>query len=343
MTTYKDAGVDIDEATKAVNLIKPIVASTRKKDFVDAGLFGGMFDSRFLKEYEHPILVPSTDGVGTKIITSQVMNKWTVGQCLINHCANDILTMGAKPLFVLDYQGHHKLKAEYATEIVRNMAIACKEMDIEISGGELAEMYSIYKEDRIDLVCAMVGVVEKSQIINGTKINEDDLLIGLPSTGLHTNGYTLAHEVFSLRKYDYIDSDFIEELGCTLGEEYLKIHKSYVNPVLDCLKQGIHIHGIAHITGGGFYDNIERILPKEVYALINKYRKILPVFQVIQNLGNVATEEMFHTFNMGIGMVLIVSADQYGRIKAIIEDAVIIGEIKKKQHSKEESVVIDII
>ena len=346
MITYKDAGVDISEATKAVNLIKPIVASTRKKGFADQGLFGGMFDASILKGYQHPILVSSVDGVGTKTIFSQVMNQWTTGQCIVNHCANDLLTTGAQPLFIQNYQGFNKLDTETVEEIVKNMAIACKTMDIEISGGEIAEMHSIYKKDRVDIACTIVGVVEKSKIIDGKKIQPHDVLIGLPSSGIHTNGFTLAHKVFSLGKYDYITDDYFKELGCTLGEEYLKIHKEYVTGVQSCLEQGIDIHGIAHITGGGFFDNIERILPKNLYAYIGTPWNILPIFKLIQSLGNVSEQEMFHVFNMGIGMILIVHRTQAEKIENVLReykiDPVIIGSIKTKVPKQKENVVINI-
>ncbi|MFN3270910.1 MAG: phosphoribosylformylglycinamidine cyclo-ligase, partial [Candidatus Kapaibacteriota bacterium] len=244
-TTYKQSGVDIEAGEKTVERIKSLVKSTyNERVLSEIGLFGGFYDAKF-PEFEHPVLISSTDGVGTKLKIAFMMNKHdTIGQCLVNHCVNDILTAGAKPLFFLDYFAMGKLDVDVAYGVIRGLVIACKENNCALIGGETAEMPSFYAEGEYDISGTIVGVVEKSKIINGSKIASGDVLIGLASNGLHTNGYSLARKVL-LAKYN-IDQ-YVEELGTTLGEELLKIHKSYYHTIYSLVQEGL-INGISHIT-----------------------------------------------------------------------------------------------
>ncbi len=311
--TYQQSGVDINAGEQVVKSIKELVRSTyNERVLSDIGLFGGLFDAKFV-EYEHPVLVSSTDGVGTKLKIAFALNKHdTVGQCLVNHCVNDILTCGAKPLFFLDYFATGKLKPETATEVIKGFAIACKENNCVLIGGETAEMPSFYPEGEYDISGTIVGIVEKSKIIDGKKIQSGDLLIGLPSNGLHTNGYSFARYVL-LQKYSL--DKYFEELQCTLAEELLKIHISYLNIVKPLLDSDL-ISGISHITGGGIVGNTIRILPKNLSLKIDWGSWQVPfIFQLIQKEGNVSDEEMRKVFNLGIGMILIVPKHNYEAIK----------------------------
>jgi len=300
MATYKDAGVDRDAANETVRDMKKYVKSTYNKNVLSMhGNFGGLYQ---LGKYIDPVLVSSMDGVGTKLKIAFIAGKHdTVGQCLVNHCVNDILVQGAVPLFFLDYFSVGRLQPDVALEIVKGFSVGCKQNSCVLIGGETAEMPDLYKTGEYDLAGCIIGVVEKTKIITGKEVKAGDKLIGLSSSGLHTNGYSLARKVL-LDKYDL--SSYIDELGCTLGEELLKIHKSYLSVVKPFLPK---IKAIAHITGGGLVENIPRVLPKDVNARINKDSwEPLPIFKLIQKEGNVPDDDMFRTFNMGIGMVLIV-------------------------------------
>jgi phosphoribosylformylglycinamidine cyclo-ligase len=303
--TYKTSGVDIEAGDETVKRIKPLVRSTfNDKVLSDIGLFGGFYDAKF-SEYEHPVLVASTDGVGTKLKIAFAMDKHnTVGQCLVNHCVNDILACGAKPLFFLDYFATGKLNPDVAEQVISGFVKACRENGCALIGGETAEMPSLYSDGEYDMSGTIVGIVEKDKIVNGKNIENGDVLIGLPSTGLHTNGYSLARAVL-LEKYSV---DYYEEsLGKTIGEALLEVHRSYLHIVSPLLEKNL-LKGISHITGGGIIGNTSRILPKDKKLEIdwNSWER-LPIFDLIQRTGNIEEEEMRHAFNLGIGMILIVN------------------------------------
>ncbi|MCX7879505.1 MAG: phosphoribosylformylglycinamidine cyclo-ligase [Ignavibacteria bacterium] len=306
--SYKKAGVNISTAEKAIKKVKSIVKSTFNQNVIsDLGLFGGLYDAKF-PNYKHPVLVSSTDGVGTKLKIAFLMNKHdTVGQCLVNHCVNDILTTGAKPLFFLDYFATGKLDVETTFQIISGIVTACRENDCVLIGGETAEMPSFYKPGEYDIAGTIVGVVEKDYIIDGSKIQKGDIILGLKSNGLHTNGYSLARKVL-LRKYK-VDS-YIEELGDTLGNELLKIHISYFKSVFPLIEEKL-INGISHITGGGIIGNTKRIVPNPFKIKIDwKAWEVPPIFKLIQKLGKITDAEMRKVFNLGIGLLLIVSPDK---------------------------------
>lgn len=325
--TYKNAGVDIEAGEEVVSKIKPLVRSTfNSRVLTDIGLFGGFYDAKF-DDYNHPILVSSTDGVGTKLKVAFLANRHnTVGQCLVNHCVNDILCCGAKPLFFLDYFATGKLKPEIAVDVISGFAIACKENNCALIGGETAEMPSIYSEGEYDISGTIVGIVDKEKIIDGKKISKNDVLIGLSSNGLHTNGYSLARAVL-LKKYN-VDTYF-EELGETLGDSLLKIHKSYLKSVYHFIEENL-IHGISHITGGGILGNTNRIIPDGLKIKIDwDSWKVPPIFNLIQKTGNITDEEMRKVFNLGIGMILVVGKNHADSVLSEIgnQNAFMIGEV----------------
>ncbi|TAL68937.1 MAG: phosphoribosylformylglycinamidine cyclo-ligase [Bacteroidetes bacterium] len=328
MKTYKDSGVDIEAGDETIRRIKPLVKSTFNKNVLaDIGLFGGFYQADF-PDYEHPVLVASTDGVGTKLkiaFMSGVHN--TVGQCLVNHCVNDILSCGAKPLFFLDYFATGKLKPDVAEQVISGFVIACRENGCALIGGETAEMPSMYQEGEYDVSGTIIGVVEKNKIVNGKNIKPGDVLIGLPSTGLHTNGYSLARAVL-LGKYPV--TQHFDELGCTLGDCLLKVHRSYLHIVSPLLDTGL-IKGISHITGGGIIGNTKRILPEGTSLDIDwNSWETLPIFNLIQKEGNISDDEMRLTFNLGIGMLLVVDKSNVDKILSLCanEKPLVIGRIK---------------
>ncbi|HLD18607.1 MAG TPA: phosphoribosylformylglycinamidine cyclo-ligase [Candidatus Nanoarchaeia archaeon] len=314
MSSYKEAGVDLQKNTKLKEDIKKLVRSTFTKNVVgDVGLFGGLFDISELKNYDNPVLVASTDGVGTKLAVAKMMNKWdTVGIDLVNHCINDILVQGAKPLFFLDYIAGQKLEGEVTSDIVKGLSNACKEANIALIGGETAEMPGTYSEGEYDLAGTIVGIVDKKDIIDGSKIKKGDVLIGIPSSGLHTNGYSLARKVL------------LKDADAKTKQVLLVPHRSYLKEIYPLRNK---IKGMAHITGGGFTENIPRIIPKGLGVEIKKSWKILPIFQLIQEKGNISDDEMFKTFNMGIGLVLVVSPEEESNILKKINGSVKIGEV----------------
>lgn len=325
--TYKNAGVDIEAGDEVVKQIKPLVRSTfNSRVLADIGLFGGFYDAKF-DEYDHPILVSSTDGVGTKLKVAFLFNRHnTVGQCLVNHCVNDILCCGAKPLFFLDYFATGKLNPNIAVDVISGFAIACKENDCALIGGETAEMPSIYAEGEYDISGTIVGIVEKEKIIDGKKIKSGDILIGLPSNGLHTNGYSLARAVL-LKNYD-VDT-YIEELEETLGETLLRIHKSYYKTIYHLMDNNL-INGISHITGGGILGNTNRIIPNGLKLKVDWGSwQIPPIFRLIQRTGNITDEEMRKVFNLGIGMILVIDKYNVDKIRQEIgiTNTIIIGEV----------------
>ena len=305
---YAKAGVDIDAGQKTVDLMKSAVKATYTDNVLsDTGNFGGLFAVDALKQMQSPVLVASTDGVGTKTKIASALGKWdTIGQDLVNHCINDILVQGAKPLFFLDYVASSKLIPEQISEIVIGMAKACEEVGCALLGGETAEMPDVYEVGEVDVVGTIVGVLDKPNLLDGSRIKSGDIIFGLPSTGLHTNGFSLARAVLNELNLD----TYYEELGTTLGETLLAIHRNYVHDI-DTLKNAqVDIRGLAHITGGGIIDNVPRILPNDVDALINPTTwKTLPIFEMIQEIGQVDEAEMYRVFNVGIGMIVIVPAE----------------------------------
>jgi len=345
-SAYAKAGVDIDAGNRAVKLMKKHLRSTYNQFTLSVvGTFSGLFDASVIKEMKNPVLVSSIDSVGTKLMVAEMMNQWTIGQDIVNHCVNDILAMGARPLFFIDYLAAAKLKPEIMKEIVAQMAIACKRVNMPLITGETAEMPSVYREGRHDVVGCIIGVVERNKIINGSKIAEGDILIGLRSNGLHTNGYSLVRKAFFESSPPCTVNTYHGTLGTTVGEELLKVHKCYFNSVYPLLEiSDIEIHGIAHITGGGFFENIGRLLPKGLYAKISYKWQIPPVFKHIQDVERVSDAEMRRVFNLGIGIVLIVPFEHVKKVRGILKQCeeptnIIIGTIDKKTRSIKEKVV----
>jgi phosphoribosylformylglycinamidine cyclo-ligase len=328
-TTYKAAGVDIVAGEEVVQRIKKDVRSTfSKRVLTDIGLFGAFFDARF-PGYSHPVLVSSVDGVGTKLKVAFMANRHdTVGQDLVNHCVNDILVCGATPLYFMDYFATGRLKPEVTESVVKGFVRACRENGCSLIGGETAEMPGFYSTDEYDVAGMIVGVVEKKRIIKGEAVKKGDVLIGLPSTGLHTNGYSLARSVL-FEKYD-IDS-YIDELGATLGEVLLAVHRSYLNPVQAVLGK-FQIQALSHITGGGIVGNTRRVIPRKLGLSIDWDAWKRPaIFSLIQRQGEVPEEDMRRTFNLGIGLVIVVRktiADAVVRLlRRHREHPVVIGEV----------------
>ena len=305
--TYKDSGVDIDAGNESVRLIKDCVRETYRPEVLgDLGGFGGLFA---LKDYDEPVLVSGTDGVGTKLKIAFLLNKHdTIGQDAVAMCVNDILVQGAEPLFFLDYLAVGKLNPAQVAEIVRGVAAACKKSGCALIGGETAEMSGFYPNGEYDIAGFAVGVVEKKNLITSARVKAGDILIGLPSSGLHSNGFSLVRKiVFDKMKFTG-DEKFSDDK--TLGEELLTPTRLYPATCLPIIKKfGADIHGLIHITGGGFYDNIPRALPENCGAIINADAWTVPkIFKLLQEWGNVPRREMFRTFNCGIGMILIVDA-----------------------------------
>lgn len=331
--SYKDAGVDITKGNALKTEIKKIVRTTFQKEVLtDIGGFGGLFAFN-KKAYRDPVLVSSADGVGTKLKIACMMDKHdTVGIDIVSHCANDIVVQGSRALFFLDYIGTGKLQPRQYLQLISGLAEGCRQVGCSLIGGETAEMPGMYKPGEYDLVGTIIGVVERSKIVDGSKIRPGDVVIALPSNGLHTNGYSLARKLFfEIKKYKV--STRIAELGMTLGEALLAPHRDYSRMVLKLLEKHT-INGIAHITGGGLVDNIPRILPGNVDVIIRKGTwDILPIFRIMQTAGNIPDHELYRTFNMGIGMVLIVPSKGADGILAALkktgEKARVVGEIVK--------------
>ena len=318
---YKDAGVDIDAANDATARIKRLAASTFTPSVLtEIGSFGGMFRADF-GAMKKPVLVSSADGVGTKLrvaFMTGVHN--TVGYDLVGHCVNDILVQGARPLFFLDYIAAGKLVPDTVEQIIEGLARGCREAGCPLIGGETAEMPGFYADGEYDIAGFIVGVVDQENVIDGTRIQPGDALIGLPAVGLHTNGYSLARKLlFEVARHQ--PNTYLDELGCTVGEELLKPHRSYLKAIGPMIGKGI-IKGLVHITGGGLLENIPRILPPGTAATINAGSwDELPVYPLLRRLGNVPPREMYRTFNMGIGMVVVVSLADVHRLVAHLDEA----------------------
>jgi phosphoribosylformylglycinamidine cyclo-ligase len=341
--TYKDAGVDIDAADEFIDSVKRIVKPTfRPEVLTGIGGFGSQFAINMLK-YKEPVLVASTDGVGTKLRLAFMMNRHdTIGIDLVAMCVNDIIVQGAEPLFMLDYVATGKIDKAALVDVVRGIAQGCLESGCSLVGGETAEMPSFYAGGEYDIAGFVVGVVEREKIIDGSLISVGDTVIGIASSGVHSNGLSLARKVaFDIKGLE--PHDHIEELGCSIGDELLRPTRIYVKTVLNLMRD-FEIHGIAHITGGGLLDNVARILPKGCSANIKMGSwKVQPIFELLQQWGGIEMPEMFRTFNCGIGMVLVVSAadaeDILVRLQGLNEEAFVVGTVESKP-SRSKSVTI---
>jgi len=327
--TYADAGVNIDAANRATEKIKELARTTfNARTLSEIGSFGGMFDGAFPNMRE-PVLVASADGVGTKLkiaFATGVHN--TIGRDLVNHCVNDILVQGARPLFFLDYIATGKLSPDTISSIVEGITIGCRDNGCVLLGGETAEMPGFYADGEYDVAGFIVGVVDRAKIIDGKTIETGDVVLGLPSAGLHTNGYSLARKLF-FETLGYSAATFVEELGQTAGEALLQTHLSYLGALGPLLDSGV-IKGLAHITGGGLLENIPRILPAETAVEIRRGSwPVLPLFEVMQRAGNIAEAEMFRTFNMGVGMVIVCAAGYAPQIQSAIKPCYEIGRVTR--------------
>jgi len=336
-TAYAAAGVDIDLGNRVKATLPQLLASTRRREVLgQIGGFGGLF-ALDVKKFRQPVLVASTDGVGTKLKIAFAMDRHDmVGQDLVNHCVNDIAVLGAEPLFFLDYIGTGQLRPRVFEQLLRGFAIACRENRCALIGGETAQMPGFYQDGEYDLSGTIVGVVEKAAILDGKGIRPGDAIIGLASSGLHTNGYSLARRIFFEMMKLRPDS-VLAELRGSIGDALLKVHVSYgplIQAILKKFKGRHEIKGLAHITGGGFIDNVPRVLPRKCDAVIRKGSwEVLPIFQMLAAKGGVAEAELYQVFNMGIGMTIIVAADKADAalrfIRARRQAAWIIGEIAR--------------
>jgi len=325
--SYKDAGVDIDAGNRAVELMRDAVLSTYTPAVLRGiGSFGGLFDAGALKEASAPVLVISTDGVGTKTQIAAAMNRYdTIGHDIVNHCINDILVQGARPLFFVDYIASAHLEPEAVAAVVRSCAEACRAAGCALIGGETAEMPGVYTPGAFDLVGTIVGWVEKEAVVDGSRVRPGDLCLGLPSSGLHTNGYSLVRRVFADTPWE---AEF-PELDRPLGETLLIPHRSYLPAVEKVWAAGVDIKAMAHITGGGFFDNLPRVIPDDVAVRLDRTAwEVPPIFRLIQRLGRVDEREMYRVFNMGVGMVLILAPERVdAAIRALDGEPTVIGEV----------------
>jgi phosphoribosylformylglycinamidine cyclo-ligase len=338
---YAAAGVDIDLGNKVKSTLPALLASTHRREVLGkVGGFGGLF-ALDVKKYRQPILVSSVDGVGTKLKLAFAMDRHdTIGEDLVNHCVDDIAVLGAEPLFFLDYLGTGKLEPHVFTDIIKGFARGCARNNCTLIGGETAQMPGFYQKGEYDVSGTIVGVVEKSRMLNGQKtVKRGDVVIGIESSGLHTNGYSLARKIF-FEKLKLKPRSHVAELGNTIGDELLKVHVSY-GPLVQALLKKFNLPGkantvkaFAHITGGGFVDNIPRVLPAQCDVVIRKGSwDMLPIFRIIEAKGGVPEDELYQVFNMGIGMVAVVAAEQVDAalkfIRAQKHRAWIIGEVVK--------------
>ena len=336
--TYKDAGVDIDRANSFIDRIKPLIKTTSRREVLSGiGGFGGLFHLDISK-IKHPVLVSSTDGVGTKLKIAQMVNKHdTVGIDLVAMSVNDVVVQGAEPLFFLDYIATGKIDVDTSVQIIEGVVRGCQDAGCALIGGETAEMPGFYPDGEYDLAGFCVGVVEADKIIDGSEIHVGDKIIGLASSGLHSNGFSMARRVlFETGKLE--PGATAEGLEQTVGLELLKPTRIYVKPLLNLIKN-FNIRGIVHITGGGFLDNIPRIVPGPCRAMVKKGSwPIPPIFDLIRKIGNVEELEMFRVFNMGIGMIVIVAekdeAEVLERLKMLGEKAYSLGSIDKREREQ---------
>jgi len=322
--SYASSGVDIDAGNRAVELMKDSVKATYNESVLAGiGSFGGLFDASTLKQMDNPVLVASTDGVGTKVKLAASVGRYRgIGRDIVNHCIDDILVQGARPLFFMDYFATSKLNPEYTAEVVTGIAQACKESGMALLGGETAEMPGVYQPNEFDVAGTIIGVLERDRILPHPNLFAGDLILGLPSSGPHTNGYSLIRKVFEGADLESV----LPELGCSLADALLAPHRSYFNvlyPHLDKVK------ALAHLTGGGFIENIPRVLPENLNVVIHQGSwQVPPLWKLIQEKGNIAIEEMYRVFNMGIGMIVIVDKSAASDFQSSIsEPAFVIGEL----------------
>ena len=329
MATYKEAGVDIEKADQFVEYIKKKIKTVQGPEIITP--FGGFAAGYLLDigKYKNPVLMSTTDGVGTKLKIAQIMNKHnTVGIDLVAMNVNDLITTLAKPLFFLDYIATGKLELEVQKQIIDGIVEGCKQADCYLVGGETAEMPGFYAPGEYDLAGFCVGVVDRDEMLTGEKIEEGDLLIGLPSSGIHSNGYSLVRKIVADKGYSY--DQYIEELGGVLGEILLTPTKIYVKDIFNLKEAGVELKGIAHITGGGIPGNLVRILPEGITAVVEKEKlPKLKIFEWIQKEGNVPEGEMFKTFNMGVGMILVADKRNVEKILQLNKEAILIGYLQK--------------
>ncbi len=322
--TYASSGVDIDAGNRAVELMKDSVKATYNESVLAGiGSFGGLFDASVLKQMDSPVLVASTDGVGTKVKLAASVGRYRgIGHDIVNHCINDILVQGARPLFFMDYFATSKLNPEQTADVVTGIAEACKESGIALLGGETAEMPGVYRDGEFDVAGTIVGVLERSRLLPRPNLLAGDMILGLPSSGPHTNGYSLIRKVFEGADLQSIHP----ELGCSLADALLVSHRSYFNALYPHLDK---VKALAHLTGGGFIENIPRVLPENLSAVVNLNSwQVSPLWKLIQEKGNISTEEMYRVFNMGIGMVAIVDKSIASDLQsAMLEPTFIIGEL----------------
>jgi len=326
---YADAGVNIDEANRAVSSIKKLARATFTPQVLTGiGSFGAMYA---LEGFKKPVLISSADGVGTKLKVAQMAGRHdSIGEDLVNHCVNDIAVQGARPLYFLDYFAVGTLDAQVCSSVVSGLARGCKRNGCALIGGETAEMPGFYQPGEYDVAGFIVGAAERSRLLTGDGTKAGDLLLGLPSTGLHTNGYSLARRIFFA---DLKVDSIIPELGLTVADELLKVHRSYLKPLLALQAEGL-IRGAAHITGGGMTDNLPRVLPKGLGVEIDtKSWPVLPVFESLRQRGNVPEDDWRRTFNLGIGMVVVVPEKKLAAAQTILkrskEKSYVIGQVIK--------------
>ncbi len=329
-STYKAAGVDIKAGEETVDKIKVLAKSTFNKNVLSGiGLFGAFYEVD-LQKYKNPVLVSSVDGVGTKLKVAFMMDKHdTVGQDLVNHCVNDIAVCGAEPQYFLDYLAFGKLNPDKAAKIIEGFSIACRENGVALIGGETAEMPGLYDQNEYDMSGTIVGIVEKDRVINGAGVAKGDVMLGFKSNGLHTNGYSLARKVL-FDKYKVTDRH--ETLEMTIGEELLRVHKSYL-PIITELKNNISIKAFSHITGGGIIGNTKRVVPKELTLKVDwNAWEVPPLFKLIQAAGNIADAEMREVFNIGIGLIAIVDKNDADRVISLAakagDEAIVMGSVE---------------
>ncbi len=326
---YEEAGVSIDRGNEAVNRIKAMV---RNLGVNEIGKFSGFFP--LPGNYSQPLLVSSADGVGTKLKIAFLTGRHnTVGRCLVNHCVNDILVYGAKPLFFLDYIGAGKVEPDVISQLVSGILDGCLENNFVLLGGETAEMPGLYQEGEYDLAGFIVGMVDREKVVDGKNLSRGDLLIGLPSSGLHTNGYSLARHIVFEKMGLRVD-EFIPELKATVGDELLKVHRSYLAAVTPLLEKGL-LKGMAHITGGGLLENLPRILSEDLAVTIEKTWPEPEIFSFLCSHGEIDLKERFRVFNMGIGMVLLISRNDLSAVEGILrqngEAYYLIGQVRYRE------------
>lgn len=326
---YKNSGVDLEAAEASTKNISDLADATKNENVLGGiGLFSGFY-AIDLNKYKKPVVVTSIDGVGTKLKIAFAMNKHdTVGQDLVNHCVNDIMSSGADPVAFTDYIGTVDLKPDIIKEIVKGMALACKENSCALVGGETAEMPGFYSPGEYDLAGSIIGLIDREKIITGDRIEKNDVLIGIPSNGLHTNGYSLARKILKVKKIEF--TDYVPELESSWGEILLKVHKSY-RKCIQAVRDYSGLHGISHITGGGLEGNTKRLIKKLNLQIDWQSWDVPTVFKLFQDYGNISDKEMRRTFNLGIGLVFIVSKDAVSevteKLSSVNENPFVIGKV----------------